>query len=119
MIKLKAVMVAAKKYRLVLIIIAFVGLWATLLANAAVNSISIEPESQQGTFSQQSLRKSGDSSASGGSYVQFGTVTQSPVDTYWKPSAGISWQWQITGTVDTNVNAEVFDIDLFIVDYRT
>ncbi len=113
MIKLQAVMVAAKKYRLVLIIIAFVGLWATLLASAAVNSISIEPESQQGTFSQQSLRKGGDSGASGGSYVQFGTVTQPPVDTYWKPSAGISWQWQITGTVDTNVNAEVFDIDLF------
>jgi hypothetical protein len=32
---------------------------------------------------------------------------------YWQPHPGTSWQYQISGTVDTSVNAEVYDIDLF------
>ena len=31
----------------------------------------------------------------------------------WKPKPGTSWQWQLTGTVDTSVDAQMFDIDLF------
>jgi hypothetical protein len=31
----------------------------------------------------------------------------------WHPTPGTSWQWQITGTIDTTVDAKVFDIDLF------
>jgi len=30
-----------------------------------------------------------------------------------RPPVGATWQWQLTGTVDTSVDAEVFDIDLF------
>lgn len=29
----------------------------------------------------------------------------------WQPSPGVSWQWQLAGTVDTTVKADVFDID--------
>jgi glycosyl hydrolase family 114 len=32
---------------------------------------------------------------------------------YWKPSAGTSWQWQLTGTIDKTVNVSVYDIDGF------
>lgn len=32
---------------------------------------------------------------------------------YWKPSAGTSWQWQLTGSIDQTVEASVFDIDGF------
>ncbi len=31
----------------------------------------------------------------------------------WVPSPQTSWQWQLAGTVDETVKAEVFDIDLF------
>ena len=102
-----------KRKHLLIIIIIITGISATLMIKAASYSVNIEPESLQGTFSQQNLRKTGDPNASGGSYVQFSATTQPPVDSYWKPPTGISWQWQITGTIDTNVNAEVFDIDLF------
>lgn len=59
----------------ILITIALTGLMVTLIAAASVYSISIESESLQGTFSQQSLRKTGDPNASDGSYIQFGAIT--------------------------------------------
>jgi hypothetical protein len=31
----------------------------------------------------------------------------------WMPAPGVTWQWQLTGSVDTSVAAEVYDIDLF------
>ena len=34
-----------------------------------------------------------------------------PRATWWSPTKGTTWQWQLTGTVDTSVNAAVFDID--------
>lgn len=37
--------------------------------------------------------------------------TQKPV---WKPKPGVTWQWQLTGAVDTSVDAQMYDIDLFM-----
>ncbi len=31
----------------------------------------------------------------------------------WQPPAQMTWQWQIQGAIDTTVNAQMFDIDLF------
>jgi hypothetical protein len=31
----------------------------------------------------------------------------------WQPAPGTTWQWQLSGTIDTSVDAEVYDIDLF------
>src|SRR5687767_9845109 len=31
----------------------------------------------------------------------------------WQPPAGITFQLQLNGTIDTSVDAEVFDIDMF------
>jgi hypothetical protein len=31
----------------------------------------------------------------------------------WRPTPGTSWQWQLTGTIDTSVDAAMYDIDLF------
>lgn len=33
--------------------------------------------------------------------------------TWWRPTPGTSWQWQLTTPVDQTVDAEVYDIDLF------
>ena len=31
----------------------------------------------------------------------------------WRPTPGTSWQWQLTGTLDTGVDAAVYDVDGF------
>lgn len=33
----------------------------------------------------------------------------------WQPEPGTSWQWQLTGTVDTSLDVVMYDIDLFDV----
>jgi hypothetical protein len=32
---------------------------------------------------------------------------------WWQPKPGTSWQWQLSGTIDTSVDVEMYDIDLF------
>jgi hypothetical protein len=32
---------------------------------------------------------------------------------WWQPRAGLTWQWQLTGALDTSVEAEVYDVDAF------
>jgi hypothetical protein len=32
---------------------------------------------------------------------------------WWQPTPGTSWQWQLTGTIDTSINVQMYDIDLF------
>ena len=34
---------------------------------------------------------------------------------WWQPSPGTSWQWQLTGTVDTKFDVDMYDLDLFDV----
>lgn len=31
----------------------------------------------------------------------------------WHPAPGTTWQWQLTGTIDTSIDVEMYDIDLF------
>lgn len=31
----------------------------------------------------------------------------------WRPAPGTSWQWQLSGTIDTTVDAVMYDVDLF------
>ncbi|MFG2002453.1 endo alpha-1,4 polygalactosaminidase [Spirillospora sp. NPDC048911] len=33
--------------------------------------------------------------------------------TWWKPKARLTWQWQLSGKVNTSVKAQVYDVDLF------
>ena len=35
--------------------------------------------------------------------------------TVWRPAPCTSWQWQLTGTIDTSFDVEMYDIDLFDV----
>ncbi len=36
-------------------------------------------------------------------------ITQKPI---WQPAPGTSWQWQLTGEIDTSFNVDMYDIDL-------
>lgn len=41
--------------------------------------------------------------------------SEDPFDpgTVWSPTPGTSWQWQLSGTIDTTIDVEMYDIDLF------
>jgi endo-alpha-1,4-polygalactosaminidase (GH114 family) len=36
-----------------------------------------------------------------------------PADSWWQPAPGLTWQWQLDDEVDTSIEAEVYDIDLY------
>lgn len=36
-----------------------------------------------------------------------------PAGTHYQPGPGTSWQWQLSGTIDTSFNVQVYDIDMF------
>ena len=38
---------------------------------------------------------------------------------WWQPSPGTSWQWQLTGEIDTNFDVQMYDLDLFDVPEST
>ncbi len=48
------------------------------------------------------------------------TTTSETLD-WWQPTAGLSWQWQLTGKLDLDLQTDVIDIDLHVgnsvVDY--
>src|SRR4030067_2696679 len=31
----------------------------------------------------------------------------------WRPAPGTTWQWQLTGTIDTSFDVQMYDVDLF------
>jgi len=41
--------------------------------------------------------------------------SQSTPGSWWKPSPGTSWQWQLSGAIDTFLDVQMYDIDLFDV----
>jgi hypothetical protein len=52
----------------------------------------------------------------GGCGENRGTILTVANTTVWHPAAVTSWQLQLTGTVDTTPDVQMFDIDLFDVD---
>jgi hypothetical protein len=36
-----------------------------------------------------------------------------PTENWWRPSPGTSWQWQLSGDIDTSFDVGMYDIDLF------
>lgn len=39
--------------------------------------------------------------------------TPEPAGDWWRPAPGTSWQWQLTGPLDTSYDVDMYDIDLF------
>jgi len=42
-----------------------------------------------------------------------GTPDAAPGGSVWHPTPDTTWQWQLTGTVDTSIDVQMYDIDLF------
>lgn len=51
--------------------------------------------------------------AAADSAVADGPVVDAATPGWWSPKPGTSWQWQLSGTLDTSFDVEVYDIDLF------
>ncbi|WP_148863819.1 endo alpha-1,4 polygalactosaminidase [Marinobacter fonticola] len=50
--------------------------------------------------------------------VRFQSTAVEPVEPpvtgdWWQPQSGMSWQWQLQGTINTGYSVQVYDIDLF------
>ena len=41
------------------------------------------------------------------------TMATAQAQTWWKPGVNTTWQWQLTGTLNTSYNVDVYDVDLF------
>jgi len=39
--------------------------------------------------------------------------TDTDADDIWEPGPGTTWQWQLTGTIDTSVDVEMYDVDVW------
>lgn len=39
--------------------------------------------------------------------------------TWWQPAPGVTWQWQLDGTLDTTLDVQMYDIDMFTNDATT
>jgi len=37
-----------------------------------------------------------------------------PVSGWWQPAPGLTWQWQLDEEVDTSVQAQIYDVDLYV-----
>ena len=74
--------------------------------------------SQGGSSQGGSSQGSGGTTGSGGT-GSGGSGTGGNTPTIWQPAPGTSWQWQLTGSIDTSVNVKVYDIDLFDVGQAT
>jgi hypothetical protein len=47
-------------------------------------------------------------------------VADDPVpSTAWRPATGTTWQWQLSGGIDTTLDVEMYDVDLFDVPDET
>jgi hypothetical protein len=40
-------------------------------------------------------------------------TAQAQAASWWRPKVGVSWQWQLSGKIDTSVKASVYDVDMF------
>jgi hypothetical protein len=43
----------------------------------------------------------------------FAAVQAAHAQTWWKPAATATWQWQLKGKINTSYNVDVYDVDLF------
>jgi hypothetical protein len=45
--------------------------------------------------------------------IDAASVSDGGATSWWQPAPGTSWQWQLTGTIDTSLDVAMYDIDLF------
>ena len=73
----------------------------------------MDTESGSGSQGSEGGPGSGPDTGSGGETGTTTSETTGPPPGLWTPAPGTSWQWQLTETIDTSVEVDVYDIDLF------
>lgn len=59
------------------------------------------------------VKYSGKTGWASGAYLQEVSAGGGGTGGVWRPRPGTSWQWQLTGTIDASINAQMYDVDLF------
>ncbi|MGI5179116.1 endo alpha-1,4 polygalactosaminidase [Dactylosporangium sp. CA-152071] len=81
----------------------------TVLYAAACTGAGGDPDEGRGTPKTAAVPPSG--------YGGLGSASASPSPApatpvgWWRPAVGLTWQWQLTGTLDTSVAVDVYDVD--------
>ncbi len=83
---------------------------ASLTVALAALSACSTPVSPSPSAAQSSLSSSPTTPPGSSSSAPPNSASASP-GIIWQPKPGLTWQWQLSGTVDTSVNAQVYDID--------
>jgi hypothetical protein len=92
---------------------AAVTLGAAVLSSCSA-SVSPSPSAAHSSLPATSSTASdsgGSSSGAASTPARPGAPSSSASAAIWQPKPGVSWQWQLSGTVDTSVDAQVYDID--------
>ena len=93
--------------RSTVVVCAVVGAACTSASNGTPNEASAPPPAEQAPTTRTAQVHPTEGPAS--------TVRS----TTWVPDPGTTWQYQLTGTIDVEVDAQVFDVDLFDTDAAT
>lgn len=57
----------------------------------------------------------GEVRAEAGACAPYAAGTPVAADAIWRPDPGVTWQWQLTGALDTSLDVEAYDVDLIEV----
>ncbi len=96
--------------RRLLVVLAVVGLFGTACTEPPKKPGAPAPSSPGGP----AIGAVPGQDPSGTGRLQTRPPTTGPAPTgWWRPREGLSWQWQLTGTVDTSVKVDVYDLDAF------
>jgi len=79
--------------------------------NGSIKMRYASPGNDASAMDYLALKVTGDSNT-GGDNTGEGNTNGEPSD-WWRPGLGVTWQYQLTGLIDTSVNADIFVIDLF------
>jgi hypothetical protein len=82
-----------------------------LVCATACTGGSVEPTADGSSHSHSPASSTSTASASATAAASPTTTATATKSAIWHPAPGLTWQWQLTEPVDTDVNAQVYDID--------
>jgi len=95
--------------------LACLGIATVSLALTACGGGSGDPDevSRQDVAAARTARAQAAHQAAADGHKPAAQATQAPAATPWVPKVTDTWQWQLTGNINTSYNVTVYDIDLF------
>jgi len=84
----------------------------TTVKPSKATTTTVKPAKATTTTAQPSTKASATSAPSESSTTA-ASGTKCSGGSWWAPAPSTTWQWQLTGTIDTSIDVQMYDIDLF------